>query len=117
MKLIRIIILTSLLLFFSNSLVAAQEQANATNQQTAQEDPSWSEGELIELESIQIEGEIAQPNVTITVARQEPLFRELALERTPPEELTDPYFTTEESGLPTPAKIVNWSEMLERPRQ
>jgi hypothetical protein len=78
---------------------------------------SRDEGELIELEEVQIHGEIAQPNVAITVARQEPMFREIALERTPAEGLTNVDLSGLSMKTPPIVKMRDWREMLERPRQ
>ncbi len=83
----------------------------------AVEAPAEDEGELIELEEVQIEGEIAQPNVTITVARQEPQFREISLERTPAEGLTDLDLTAAEMEALEAMKIEDWIKILKRPRQ
>ena len=93
---------------------SARAQSAADSLATEQESrPSRDEGELIELEAVEIEGEIALPHVAITVSRQEPLFREISLRRTPPQGLTD--LGIELQTLEA-AKIVNWSEILERPR-
>ncbi|TKJ42202.1 hypothetical protein CEE37_00560 [candidate division LCP-89 bacterium B3_LCP] len=77
----------------------------------------WEEGELIELDAVQIEGEIAQPNVTITVSRQEPMFRQIGLERTPVEGLID--LDIREQGIKAleVVRIENWGEILDRPRE
>lgn len=74
------------------------------------------EGELIELEAVEIQGEIAQPNVAITVSRAEPLFRELTLERTTAEGLND-LDLAEQILAPQAARISDWMELLEKPRQ
>ncbi len=112
----RISISVVLLLLLLSMPTLAQEAEEIEDAAPVSPQPSWSEGELIELDAVQIEGEIAQPNVTITVSRQEPIFREIALERTPPEALTDIDLTAQEDKILKAAKIVNWSEMLERPR-
>jgi hypothetical protein len=78
---------------------------------------SQGEGELIELEDVQIKGEIAQPNVAITVARAEPQFREITLEHTPAEGLSDLDLSGLRDGTPPPEKIRNWKEMVKRPRR
>lgn len=78
---------------------------------------SRDEGELIELEEVQIHGEIAQPNVAITVARQEPMFREIALERTPAEGLTNVDLSGINTKTPPIVKMRDWREILKRPRQ
>ncbi len=95
----------------------AQEATETGTNEPAVPQPSRAECELIELDAVQIEGEIAQPNVTITVARQNPIFRKIALEPTSPQGLTDFDFTAEDEELLKAARIVNWSEMLVRPRQ
>jgi hypothetical protein len=74
-------------------------------------------GELIELEEVQIHGEIALPNVAITVARAEPQFREITLEHTPAEGLSDLDLSGLRDGTPPPDKIRNWKEMVKRPRR
>ncbi|MBU0517917.1 hypothetical protein KJ564_03140 [bacterium] len=79
--------------------------------------PSWGEGELIELDAVQIEGEIVQPNVIITVSRQEPQFKEIALERTPAEGLGVFDVTLPEAESFRAMKLRDWSEILARPRQ
>ncbi len=78
---------------------------------------SRDEGELIELEEVQIHGEIAQPNVAITVARQEPMFREIALERTPAEGLTNVDLSGLSMQTPPIVRMRDWREILQRPRQ
>lgn len=75
------------------------------------------EGELIELESVQIEGEIAQPHVSITVSRQEPRFREISLRRTPADGVLGMEYTEESILTSEATKIKNLSQMLNRPRQ
>jgi len=79
--------------------------------------PSWGEGELIELDEVQIEGEIVQPNVIITVSRQEPQFKEIALEHTPAEGLGVFDVTLPEAESFRAVKLRDWSEILARPRQ
>jgi len=88
-----------------------------TEQAPTAEAPAEDEGELIELEEVQIEGEIAQPNVIITVARQEPQFREISLERTPAEGLTNLDLTAGGMEALEAMKIEDWIKMLKRPRQ
>ncbi|HEX7344767.1 MAG TPA: hypothetical protein VF398_10900 [bacterium] len=96
---------------------AAQPQASAR--------PLWrthtsqDEGTLIELDDVQIHGEIAQPNVAITVSRAEPLFRKIALEHVAAAGMTDlDLFRLGGRGnLPPAERIKNWKEMLNRPRQ
>jgi hypothetical protein len=78
---------------------------------------SRDEGELIELEEVQIHGEIAQPNVAITVSRAEPLFREITLERTPSEAMSDIDLSGLREGMPGPEKINDWKELVNRPRR
>jgi len=75
------------------------------------------EGELIELEEVQIHGEIAQPNVAITVARAEPMFREITLEHTAAEGITDLDFSGLRTQIPPVARLKNWEEILKRSRQ
>lgn len=104
-------ILIGIFLFGGSARAQSETDSLAAEQKSR---PSLDEGELIELEAVEIEGEIALPQVAITVARQEPLFREISLRRTPPQGLTD--LGIELQTLEA-AKIVNWSEILERPRQ
>jgi hypothetical protein len=75
------------------------------------------EGELIELEEVQIHGEIALPNVTITVSRQEPQFKRITLERTPAEGLNDLDLSGLRDGLPPAPRINDWKIIINRPRQ
>jgi hypothetical protein len=114
---VRIIAIALLLLGVTGLPACGQEAADTAATAPVQPQPSWSAGEVIELDAVQIEGEIAQPNVTITVARQEPLFRELTLERTPAQGLMDLEITAPDETAIEAAKIQDWSEMLERPRQ
>lgn len=74
-------------------------------------------GEIIELDVVQIEGEIAQPNVTITVARQEPQFKQITLERTLAEGLGNLDISAQGEESLKAAKIHDWSDILERPRK
>lgn len=78
---------------------------------------SQDEGTLIELDDVQIHGEIAQPNVAITVSRAEPLFRKIALEHVASAGLTDLDLSGLRGNLPPAERIKNWKEMLNRPRQ
>ena len=89
---------------------------------TASARPPWrvrtsEEGELIELDDVQIHGEIAQPNVAITVSRAEPLFRKITLEHVSPEGLTDLDLSELRGPIPPAQRIKNWKEILNRPRQ
>jgi len=93
---------------------AAALTAPALSQEAVTEE---EEGELIELEAVQIHGEIAQPNVAITVARAQPQFREITLERTLVEGLTDLDFTKLVTETPEAARIEDWTELLERIRE
>jgi hypothetical protein len=78
---------------------------------------SQGEGELIQLEDVQIKGEIAQPNVAITVSRAEPRFKEITLEHTAAEGLSDLDLSGLREGTPPPDKIRNWKEMVKRARR
>lgn len=93
----------------------AQEAADSLAAKEQAED--WGDAEVIELEAVQIEGEIAQPNVAITVARQEPLFKEITLERTPSESLIDLDITLQGIEVLRVVKIEDWKEILEKPRK
>lgn len=93
----------------------AQEAADSSAVKKQQED--WGDAEVIELEAVQIEGEIAQPNVAITVSRQEPLFKEITLEKTPSESLIDFDIILRGIGTLKPVKIEDWKEILERTRE
>lgn len=75
------------------------------------------EGKLIELEDMLIKGEIAQPNVAITVSRADPQFREITLQHTPTEGLNDLDLSGLRTQIPPAARIHNWDELLKRPRQ
>jgi len=86
--------------------------------------PPWrtrtspDEGELIELDDVQIHGEIAQPNVAITISRAEPQFRKITLEHVGSDGLTDLDLSGLRGGSVLPAqRIKNWKEILNRPRQ
>ena len=114
---VKLIAVALLVLCMTGVPAWGQATADTVTATQVQPQPSWSAGEVIELDAVQIEGEIAQPNVTITVARQEPLFRELALERTPAQGLMDLEMTTPDEAAIRAAKIEDWSEMLDRPRQ
>ncbi len=94
-----------------------QEAADTTGIGEATASADWGEGEIIELSEVRIEGEIALPNVTITISRREPVFREITLERTPAEELTDFGFRAGDQDAFRAIKVENWSEMLDKPRQ
>ena len=78
---------------------------------------SAEEGELIELDDVQIHGEIAQPNVAITISRAEPQFRKLTLEHIESEGLTDLDLSGLRGAIPPAERIRNWKEILNRPRQ
>lgn len=112
-----LLIVILLLLVALFSIPSKSQEAADTSATVKANQPSWGEGELIELESVRIEGEIAQPNVVITVARQEPVFREITLEWTPAEELTDFGITPQSLDAFKAIKIKDWSEMLNKPRQ
>ncbi|RJP75411.1 MAG: hypothetical protein C4524_11880 [Candidatus Zixiibacteriota bacterium] len=100
----------------SPAVSAAAEEV--TSPAAARAVPSaGGEGELIELEAVEIHGEIAQPNVAITVSRAEPQFREIDLERTPAETMTDLDLTAPADGATPVARIREWEEMLKKPRQ
>jgi hypothetical protein len=93
------------------------DSTRAIKSQVATPPESGGPGELIELEDVQIKGEIAQPNVAITVARAEPQFRKITLEHTPAEGLSDLDLSGLRDGTPRPDKIRNWKEMVKRPRR
>ena len=78
---------------------------------------SRDEGELIQLEDVQIHGEIAQPNVLITVSRAQPQFRELALEHTGSEGMSGFDLSGLKNSIPPAERLKNWKEMLNKPRQ
>jgi len=79
---------------------------------------SPEEGELIELDDVQIHGEIAQPNVAITISRAEPQFRQITLEHVESAGLPDLDLSGLRGGVVPPAqRIRNWKEILNRPRQ
>jgi hypothetical protein len=95
-------------------------QAQTAKTDSARTVPSQvarGEGELIELEAVQIHGEIAQPNVAITVARAKPLFREITLERTPAEALSELELSGLKEGTPPPDRIRHWKELVNRRRR
>ncbi len=107
-----------MLWLISSPWACAQEPAQQQPAQKVVKSPANAdEGELIELEEIQIHGEIAQPNVAITVSRAEPQFREIALERTPAEGMNDLDLSGLRTSIPPAARITDWNEMLQRPRQ
>jgi hypothetical protein len=110
-----IVVLLLAALFITPS--KGQEPADTTGTPAESSVTDWGEGEIIELSEIRIEGEIALPNVVITVSRREPGFREITLERTPAEELTDFGFRAEDLDALKAIKVENWSEMLDKPRQ
>jgi hypothetical protein len=109
------------LILTASSLAQTQTKksvpAKADSTRTIKSQVSREEGELIQLEDVQIKGEIAQPNVAITVARAEPKFREITLEHTPAEGLNDLDLSGLRDGTPPPDKIRNWKEMVKRPRR
>jgi hypothetical protein len=78
---------------------------------------SRDEGELIQLEDVQIHGEIAQPNVLITVSRAQPQFRELTLEHTGSEGMSGFDLSGLKNSIPPAQRLKNWKEMLNKPRQ
>ena len=79
--------------------------------------PTRDEGDLIELDDVQIHGEIAQPNVAITISRAEPQFRKITLEHVASEGLTDLDLSGLRGSIPPAERIRNWKEILNRPRQ
>jgi hypothetical protein len=79
---------------------------------------SWGdEGELIQLEDMLIKGEIAQPNVAITVSRAEPIFREMDLEPNGGEGMGNLDLSGLKGNVPPLERMAGWREMLKRPRQ
>jgi len=90
---------------------------NARMSSSYQSQVASGEGELIELEEVQIHGEMQEPNVAITVARAKPQFREVALERTVSEGLNDLDLSGLKEGTPPPEKIRDWKELVKRPRR
>ncbi|MCX6641316.1 MAG: hypothetical protein NTW14_12705 [bacterium] len=98
------------------SSAQAQGTSDTTTTRRQIRAPNWDEGVLIDLGEVQIEGEIAQPNVVISHARQKPQFRELSLKRTPTEGLTNLDITAQDAKSLAAARIKNWTEILDRPR-
>jgi hypothetical protein len=109
-----------LLLIFGHGLFTsaqAQPKTDSTAAAKKQVKTNLDEGVLIDLGEVQIRGEIAQPNVLVSHSRQKPMFREISLRRTPTEGLTNLDITAQDSKSSAAARIKNWNEMLERPRE
>ncbi|MFH1861409.1 MAG: hypothetical protein ABH878_01235 [bacterium] len=106
-----------LLLLGVMSVFAQTADSSAAALEKAPPKTDWRDGGLIELDAVQIEGEIAQPNVAITVARQLPQFESIALQPTLLQGLSSIGATNDIFAVPEAQAINDWRSIIEQPRE
>ena len=103
-------------LLFGIATTFAQTPAPINSDPGKDEVKNQDDGALIELDEVEIIGEIAQPNVNFAVARQESELKDIMLHPTLTEGLTGADILNEFFVIPDAAKIEDWAELLNRPR-